>query len=77
MSSLSYRRHRFPIDVIQQAVWLYSWFSLSFRDVEDLLAQRGIDVSYETEGVDAPRSHLCGRMAVLKTAYRRGVHERR
>jgi putative transposase len=48
MSSLSYRRHRFPIDVIQQAVWLYFRFPLSFRDVEDLLAQRGIDVSYET-----------------------------
>jgi putative transposase len=48
MSSLSYRRHRFPIDVIQQAVWLYFWFSLSFRDVEDLLAQRGIDIFYET-----------------------------
>jgi hypothetical protein len=43
-----YRRHRFPIDVIQQAVWLYFRFPLSFRDVEDLLAQRGIDVSYET-----------------------------
>ena len=48
MSSLSYRRHRFPIDVIQQAVWLYFQFPLSFRTVEDLLAQRGIDVSYET-----------------------------
>ena len=48
MSSLSYRRHRFPIDVIQQAVWLYFQFPLSFRNVEDLLAQRGIDVSYET-----------------------------
>ena len=43
-----YRRHRFPIDVIQQAVWLYFRFPLSFGDVEDLLAQRGIDVSYET-----------------------------
>jgi putative transposase len=45
MSSLSYRRHRFPIDVIQQAVWLYFQFPLSLRNVEDLLAQRGIDVS--------------------------------
>ena len=43
-----YRRHRFPIDVIQQAVWLYFRFPLSFRNVEDLLAQRGIDVSYES-----------------------------
>jgi putative transposase len=48
MSSLSYGRHRFPIDVIQQAVWLYFQFPLSLRNVEDLLAQRGNDVSYET-----------------------------
>jgi putative transposase len=45
MSSLSYRGHRFPIDVIQQAVWLYFQFPLSLRNVEDLLAQHGIDVS--------------------------------
>ncbi len=48
MSSSSYRRHRFPAAVIQQAVWLYFRFPLSFRDVEDMLSQRGIDVSYET-----------------------------
>jgi putative transposase len=48
MSSLSYSRHRFPIDAIQQAVWLYFQFPLSLRNVEDLLAQRGIDASYET-----------------------------
>ena len=48
MSSLSYRRHRFPIDVIQHAVWLYFQFPLSVRNVEDLRGQRGIDVSYET-----------------------------
>jgi putative transposase len=41
-------RHRFPAEVIQHAVWLYFQFPLSFQDVEDLLAQRGIDVSYET-----------------------------
>ena len=40
--------HRFPPDVIRQAVWLYLRFTLSFRDVEDLLAERGIDISYET-----------------------------
>ena len=38
----------FPSDIIQNAVWLYFRFPLSFRDVEDLLAERGIDVSYET-----------------------------
>jgi putative transposase len=48
MSSLSYRRHRFPIDVIQRAVWLYFQPPLSLRNVKDLLVQRGIDVSYET-----------------------------
>lgn len=48
MSRPSYARHRFPPAVIQQAVWLYFRFALSYRDVEDLLAQRGIDASYET-----------------------------
>ncbi len=48
MSSSSYRRHRSPAAVIQQAVWLYFRFPLSLRDVEDMLSHRGIDVSYET-----------------------------
>src|SRR5262244_3457463 len=48
MMGLSYRRHRFPPVVIQHAVWLYLRFTLSYRDVEDLLAERGFDVSYET-----------------------------
>ncbi len=48
MKPPSFRRHRFPADVIRHAVWLYFRFSLSFRDVEELLAARGIDVSYET-----------------------------
>ena len=43
-----YHGHRFPPDVIRHAVWLYLRFTLSFRDVEDLLAERGLDVSYET-----------------------------
>jgi putative transposase len=38
MTSISYRRHRFPSDIIQHAVWLYFRFPLSYRDVEDLLA---------------------------------------
>src|SRR5438552_17786249 len=41
MSSVSYRRHRFPPVVIQHAVWLYRRFTLSYRDVEELLAERG------------------------------------
>lgn len=48
MKSISYSRHRFPPAIIQYAVWLYFRFTLSYRDVEDLLAERGIDVSYET-----------------------------
>jgi putative transposase len=42
-----YKHHRFPPEIIQYAVWLYLRFNLSIRDVEDLLAQRGIIVSYE------------------------------
>ncbi len=48
MTAISYKRHRFPPEVIRYAVWLYFRFALSLRDVEDLLAERGIDVSYET-----------------------------
>ena len=48
MGSISFKRYRYPADVIRYAVWLYFRFTLSFRDVEELLAQRGIDVSYET-----------------------------
>jgi len=43
-----YKRHRFPPDIISYAVWLYFRFNLSHRDIEDLLAQRDIIVSYET-----------------------------
>ena len=43
-----YKRHRFPPEIIQHAVWLYHRFNLSTRDVEDLLAERGISVSDET-----------------------------
>ena len=42
-----YKRHRFPPEIIQHAVWLYHRFNLSIRDIEDLLAERGIAVSYE------------------------------
>src|SRR3954470_10138754 len=48
MQRISYRRHRFPPEVIRHAVWLYLRFALSYRDVEELLADRGLDVSYET-----------------------------
>src|SRR5207237_79727 len=48
MDQLSYRRHRFPPPIIQHAIWLYLRFTLSYRDVEELLAERGLEVSYET-----------------------------
>jgi len=48
MQKISYKRHRFPPEVIRHAVWLYARFTLSFRDVEELLAERGLDISYET-----------------------------
>src|SRR5258708_7703320 len=44
----NYKGFRFPPEIISHAVWLYFRFSLSFRDVEELLAQRGIVVTYET-----------------------------
>ena len=44
----TYKRHRFPPNIISYAVWLYFRFNLSHRDIEDLLAQRGIIVSYES-----------------------------
>ena len=44
----SYRGYRFPPEIISHAVWLYHRFCLSFRDAEDLLAQRGVTVTYET-----------------------------
>lgn len=48
MNPLSFKRHRFPPSVIRHSVWLYARFTLSLRDVEELLAERGLDVSYET-----------------------------
>ncbi len=48
MTPISYARRRFPPDVIRHAVWLYLRFTLSYRDVEELLAERGLDVSCET-----------------------------
>jgi transposase-like protein len=48
MKPISYARHRFPPDVIRHAVWLYLRFTLSYWDVEDLLAERGLTVSNES-----------------------------
>ncbi len=68
MQKISYRRHRFHPNIIGRAVWLYFRFTMSFQDVEDLLAERGIDVSHETV-----------RLWVLKfgRAYARRISKRR
>jgi len=44
----SFKRHRFPPDVVTSSIWLYARFTLSLRDVEEMFAERGLDVSYET-----------------------------
>ena len=46
--TISFARHQFPPAIIRHAVWVYLRFTLSYRDVEDLLAERGLDISYET-----------------------------
>jgi putative transposase len=48
MHRLSFKRHRFPPEIIRHSIWLYARFTLSFRDVEEMLAERGMDISYET-----------------------------
>jgi putative transposase len=48
MQPISYARHRFPPDVIRHAVWLYLRFTLSYRDVEDLVAERVLMISNES-----------------------------
>jgi len=48
ITPISYQRHRFPAEIISHAVWLYHRFCLSFREVEELLAERGIIVTYES-----------------------------
>ncbi len=66
----SYHGYRFPKEIISHAVWLYYRFSLSLRDVEDLLAERGIEVSYETI------RHWCARFGpeyAHKLKKRRGI----
>ena len=45
MRQLSFERHRFPPEIVRHAIWLYARFTLSFCDVEEMLAERGLDVS--------------------------------
>jgi hypothetical protein len=64
MQAISYAHHQFPAEIIRHAVWLYLRFTLSYRDVEELLAERGIETSYETSRTRSPGSDL---IAVLSS----------
>ena len=68
MKPISFKRHRFPADVIRHVVWLYFRFSLSFRDVEELMAARGVDVSYEHHTVLDDQVWAADRPAFEKAA---------
>ncbi len=70
MQRISYDRHRFPAEVIRHSVWLYLRFTLSYGDVEELLAERGLDVSYETvwRWVLKFGPGLCPQLATAATA---------
>jgi transposase-like protein len=70
MQTISFKRHRFPPDVIRHAVWLYLRFTLSLRDVEEMLAQRGVDVSYETVRVWVIKfgPHIAARLKARRPA---------
>jgi len=46
MRRRSFKRHRFPLDIIRHSIWLYARFTLSFRVVEKMLAEQGLDVSH-------------------------------
>ena len=63
MALLCCRRHRFPPEIIQHAIWLYLRFTLSYRDVEELLAERGLDLSYEQADVSLAGGRSRGRGA--------------
>jgi len=48
VTPVSYKRHRFPAEIISHCVWLYHRFGVSLRDVQELMAERGVAVTYET-----------------------------
>ena len=68
MAPISYRQHRFPAVVIQHTVWLYLRFTLSYRDVEELLAERLLDLSYVVFVRRADNQGEGGTMALISLA---------
>ena len=61
----SYMRHRFPVEIINHCVWLYFRFCLSYRDVEELMAERGIILTYEAVRVRLKNRAGSCRVAML------------
>jgi transposase-like protein len=61
-----YKRHRFPVEIISHFIWLYDRFSLSYRDVEELMAERGVTLSHEAVGTVIARAH-CSICAIGQT----------
>ena len=70
----SYRGYRFPSEVISHAVWLYHRFCLSFRDAEDLLAQRSVTVTYEDDSAVVPAIRSSLRAAAAAPTQSTGRH---
>ena len=68
MTLLSYRRHRFPPEIIQYTMWLYLRFTLTYRDVEELLAERGVEISYENGAALGAEVRACDRPAAAPAA---------
>lgn len=66
----SYKNHRFPPEIIAHAVWLYHRFSLSFREVEESLAEHGVTVSYEAVRLWCLK---CGQALAKKLHHRQGL----
>jgi hypothetical protein len=69
MQPISYARHQFPPEIIRHAIWLYLRFTLSYRDVEECLAERGLDgsVALTWNGYNKPGrcGHSCGKTEEL------------
>ena len=73
MAPLSYRRRRFPAEIIQHAIWLYLRFTLSYRDVEELLAERRLDISYKQCGAGCSSSVPRSRDGCASVALGRAI----
>ena len=70
---ISYKRHRFPPQIIAHVGWLYARFNLSLREVEELMLERGVDVSYETRSSHTGSgSPSINTVSFLRKSFNRG-----